>query len=46
MHGFGRYVLSDSKRYEGEYADDSKHGYGIYLWPDGRLYKGFWKNGK
>jgi len=46
MHGYGRYVLSDGKRYEGQYADDTKHGYGIFLWPDGRLYKGHWKNGK
>lgn len=45
MHGFGRYVWSDEKRYEGQYVDDKKHGYGIYQWPDGRLYKGYWKDG-
>lgn len=46
MHGYGKYVFADGKRYEGQYVDDKKHGYGIYQWPDGRLYKGYWKNGK
>ena len=46
MHGYGRYVLPDGKRYEGQYKDDQKHGFGIYIWPDGRLYKGFWQHGK
>ena len=46
MHGYGKYVWSDQKKYEGQYVDDKKHGYGIYQWPDGRLYKGFWKDGK
>lgn len=45
MHGYGRYILPDGKRYEGQYKDDQKHGFGIYIWPDGRLYKGFWQHG-
>ena len=46
MHGYGKYVWTDGKTYEGQFNSDKKHGYGIYTWPDGRLYKGYWRNGK
>ena len=46
MHGYGKYIWSDGKSYEGQYLDDKKHGYGVYSWPDGRVYKGYWEGGK
>mmetsp|Transcript_950 Transcript_950/g.1306 ORF Transcript_950/g.1306 Transcript_950/m.1306 type:complete len:81 (-) Transcript_950:380-622(-) len=46
MHGYGKLVWPDGKRYEGEYYQDKKHGKGVFYWPNGNKYVGMWQNGK
>mmetsp|Transcript_1127 Transcript_1127/g.1136 ORF Transcript_1127/g.1136 Transcript_1127/m.1136 type:complete len:89 (-) Transcript_1127:31-297(-) len=46
MHGFGTFLWSDGRKYEGDYENDIKHGHGVFTWPDGKVYDGEWKNGK
>lgn len=46
MEGYGVYIWSDGRSYEGQYKDDKKSGFGIYYWTDGRKYEGWWYKGK
>ena len=45
MHGFGKFLWPDGKKYIGYYRKDVKHGDGTLIWPDGREYEGQWKHG-
>jgi hypothetical protein len=46
MHGFGKFVFHDGKKYEGFYKNDKKDGFGVFHWLDGRRYEGWWFDGK
>lgn len=38
MSGYGTYILSDGRKFKGEFKNDNKEGYGIFTWPDGRCF--------
>lgn len=35
--GFGIYILTDGRRYEGWWVNGKQHGLGIFFYPDGKL---------
>ena len=45
MHGYGRYIWKDGRKYEGFYENNKKHGKGVYTYSDGSMYKGDWVEG-
>ena len=45
MHGYGRYIWKDGRKYEGYYENNKKHGKGVYTYSDGSMYKGDWVEG-
>jgi len=44
-NGKGTYILSDGRKYIGDFVNDQKDGIGEFWWPDGRHYSGAWKDG-
>ena len=45
MHGYGKYVWQDGRKYVGNYKFNKKHGQGAYTFTDGSKYYGEWADG-
>ena len=46
MNGFGKYIFSDGKKYEGEYLNDIREGKGKFILTDGKSYEGNFVGGE
>ena len=46
MNGFGKYIFSDGKKYEGEYLNDNREGKGKLILTDGKSYEGNFVGGE
>jgi hypothetical protein len=44
--GFGIYIWTDGRKYEGQWLNGKQHGEGKYVLPDGKEKIGIWENGK